>query len=306
MSRTQNSTESRVGPPKSEAGDSSLTFQLKGDELFKYCDPRGIDILESRRLKVTPPNEFNDPFEFMPKVEFAVSGSRIRKDMTSKRMVRTLWKELKVDLDFDTFHRAFLDRFEKVASRHVRSVLKELQVTAAAARDDLVNYLSLQFGLVCFSEIADNFLMWSHYTDGHKGMVVGFNARAKFFRKGNVMPVVYRSERVAAVYTSDGLEFVESTNNLIRTKSIDWSYEREWRQMFAISECRRRHLEGSKVCYFQSLPPRSISSVILGARCDVDLEQAVRDVINRKAMRHVKLLRAVLDDREFRLQVVAA
>jgi hypothetical protein len=296
-----------AGGMNRETGGPSLTFHLENDELFKYCDVRGIDILESRRLKVTPPNEFNDPFEFMPKVEFAVSRSRVRNDMTSKRMLRKLWKELKLDIDFAAFERTFLERFEKVGSRHVRSLLNSLQVAADEARDDLVNYLSTEFALICFSEIPDNFLMWSHYTDGHKGIVVGFNARAKFFRQGgNLMPVVYRSERVAAAFTSEGLEFVESTDSLMRTKSLDWSYEKEWRQMFSISECQRVHLDGGKVFYFQSLPPRAISSVTLGARCTATLQQAVRDVLSLKAMKHVKLLRAVLDDRQFRLRVVDA
>jgi hypothetical protein len=34
--------------------------------LYKYADDSGIRILEDLRLKVTPPNEFNDPFEITP------------------------------------------------------------------------------------------------------------------------------------------------------------------------------------------------------------------------------------------------
>ena len=36
--------------------------------LYKYCDARGIDILLHGRLKVTPFNEFNDPFELAPRM----------------------------------------------------------------------------------------------------------------------------------------------------------------------------------------------------------------------------------------------
>src|SRR5262245_32896626 len=34
--------------------------------LYKYASASGIKILEDLRLKVTPPNEFNDPFEMTP------------------------------------------------------------------------------------------------------------------------------------------------------------------------------------------------------------------------------------------------
>ena len=56
-----------------------MKFQLDSDVLYKYCDPRGIDILQSLRLKVTPPNQFNDPFEFMPRVETEISAAVVRR-----------------------------------------------------------------------------------------------------------------------------------------------------------------------------------------------------------------------------------
>ncbi|HZF02169.1 MAG TPA: hypothetical protein VE344_09775 [Methylomirabilota bacterium] len=34
--------------------------------LFKYTNHFGVNILRDLQLKVTPPNEFNDPFEFSP------------------------------------------------------------------------------------------------------------------------------------------------------------------------------------------------------------------------------------------------
>src|SRR6266850_2147186 len=35
--------------------------------VYKYCDHWGVDVLRRFQLKVTPPNQFNDPFEFSPK-----------------------------------------------------------------------------------------------------------------------------------------------------------------------------------------------------------------------------------------------
>ena len=35
-------------------------------EVYKYCGDLGVEILEKLELKVTPPNQFNDPFEFAP------------------------------------------------------------------------------------------------------------------------------------------------------------------------------------------------------------------------------------------------
>ena len=34
--------------------------------------------------------------------------------------------------------------------------------------------LSKSFGIICFSEIPDSLLMWSHYATNHQGFVFGF------------------------------------------------------------------------------------------------------------------------------------
>lgn len=36
--------------------------------LYKYVRPDGIRLLTDRCLKVTPPNQFNDPFEVLPNI----------------------------------------------------------------------------------------------------------------------------------------------------------------------------------------------------------------------------------------------
>lgn len=35
--------------------------------VYKFCGKYGLEILRTLELKVTPPNQFNDPFEFTSK-----------------------------------------------------------------------------------------------------------------------------------------------------------------------------------------------------------------------------------------------
>jgi len=284
---------------------SKLTFQLDADSLFKYCDQRGIDILQSLRLKVTPPIRFNDPFEFMPKVAFVITPEKITSGLRSKRMLHQLWKQMKIPLDFETFRNLYLNRFEQVGERRVKATLKKLQADADNARDGILEFMSAAFALACYSEVADNFLMWSHYTAGHQGMVIEFNVGNEFFIKPeNLMPVVYRSERVNASYGPRGLSFNEPNTSLVRTKNLDWSYEKEWRQMFPLKTCTKVHGADGNVTYFQPLPPKALKSVILGTRCKTATENAVRELIQRRELRHVKVKRAILHERDFRLKIV--
>lgn len=284
---------------------SKLTFHLDTERLFKYCDPRGLDIVQSLRLKVTPPDQFNDPFEFMPKVEFRVSPAAIRKGLVADKLLRRLWRDLYPEMEFGTFRGLYVSHFEKESTTHVKSVLKQLQVAADQARDNILDFMSSKFALACYSEIADNFLMWSHYTLGHQGIVIAFNLKDRFFAKAeNLMPVAYRSERVNASYDRKGLSFDEPEICLVRTKNLDWSYEKEWRQMFPLRKCVKVHVDAGRVCYFQSLPPTAISYVILGVRCRPETEAAIRELVRRRDLRHVRVRRAVLHERDYRLKIV--
>src|ERR1039457_4824173 len=41
------------------------------DTIYKYCGKHGLTILRQLELLVRPPNQFNDPFEFTPKVVYS-------------------------------------------------------------------------------------------------------------------------------------------------------------------------------------------------------------------------------------------
>ena len=163
-------------------GNRKFTFQLDADGLYKYCDQRGIVILQSLRLKVTPPIQFNDPFEFMPKVDFDITPEK-KSGLRSKRLLRKLWTDMKIPLDFETFRSLYLERFEQVGGRSVKATLKKLQAAADEARDGILTFMSEAFALACYSEVSDNFLMWSHYRAGHQGMVIRIQCEKRILHR---------------------------------------------------------------------------------------------------------------------------
>jgi len=225
--------------------------------------------------------------------------------MLSNRVLRRLWRQSYQRIEFDVFRNLLVATFETERDEHIENVLKQLQVAADKARDDTLVFISSRFALACYSETPEDFLMWSHYTSGHQGMVVEFNIKNDFFAKAdNLMPVTYRSERVSTSYGKQGLDFDEPEIALVRSKNLCWSYEKEWRQLFPLRECQKLQVDAGRVCYFQLLPPDAISSVILGVRCRPDTEAAVRELVGRPGLKHVKIRRAVLHETDFRLKIV--
>ena len=94
-----------------------------------------------------------------------------------------------------------------------------------------------KFTVSCFSANFDNTLMWSHYSDNHKGICVEFEFDSlselfvENFEKMSIDKVSYSTE-LPKYYTGDEIsKNVEEVfeKQSIYTKSIDWAYENEIR-----------------------------------------------------------------------------
>ncbi|MEH6452172.1 MAG: DUF2971 domain-containing protein, partial [Psychromonas sp.] len=90
-------------------------------------------------------------------------------------------------------------------------------------------------GICCLSMVPDSILMWSHYSEHHKGIVVEFDTFQDQYtelydveKKLIGYPIVYQEAmpKISARNGQDGFSAVEST---ILTKSPSWKYEKEVR-----------------------------------------------------------------------------
>jgi hypothetical protein len=80
-----------------------MSSQQLPNRLYKYCDVRGIDILKSHRLKVTPFDEFNDPFEIAPRMRPDFSLEDAKAAAADPEMIRRLYETSKLIPPYDDF-----------------------------------------------------------------------------------------------------------------------------------------------------------------------------------------------------------
>ena len=164
--------------------------------LYKYCDLRGIDILQSCRIKVTPFDEFNDPFEIAPRIRPDFPFEDAKAAVTDPEMMRRLFETTKLVPpydNFETFSALVASHADQIAARNVANYAND----AAHFRETHLAMVSPEFGLTCLSARFDDILMWAHYTRGHSGFVIGFNTSHEFFLKGvPTYEIEYRIERV--------------------------------------------------------------------------------------------------------------
>lgn len=127
--------------------------------------------------------------------------------------------------------------------------------------------------------ILSNMLMWSHYTDSHKGFCVKYELSKDFYEKSDftnmafrhLMPVVYSDKTI----TID--ERIDTTNSFSQ-KAKCWEYENEVRLITYSDKCDSP---------FLSLPLEEncrVKEIVFGIRCSEQWKQTIRTLLHNKGV----------------------
>lgn len=158
--------------------------------------------------------------------------------------------------------------------------------------------------ILCVTDDPLNLLMWGYYSDGHKGIVLGFQdvdgvdspwklARPVIYV--NEVPALYDDLFLAKLLSGQVSTDAKSImDRLVYTKSVHHSHEREWRLCTGVGRDQRARFEDSR---FNS---RELTEIILGCRMNAaDKTEIIK--LARAHYPHSSILEARLDGREYRL-----
>lgn len=275
------------------------------DRVFKYCDAYGVEILRDLELKITPPNQFNDPFEFSPRVICSSPTRKVKRILKNKDELREMFLEDKRIGDFKGNFRQFRERIRKARPNLLAAVKPTMPDANAKLQAKYLKIASTHLGVLCMSQKPSSIIMWGHYSDKHRGLVIAFDNSWNGFRAAKgLRRVNYVCERVLydSSWVHGGLEEQSYTDRLFFNKNIEWDYEEELRQVFLLRGLKRRPLADKNTGYFLPIPPEIVLSVSLGTRCSAELEEKVRFALRDPRLTHVKLDRAKLHESDFALK----
>ena len=136
--------------------------------LFKYCSVQGLRVLKDLRIKITPPNGFNDPFEMSPIVRVADPHGRaiaeVEKFLADQSRFEANRTRLPPFRNFDDFRAA--------VRRNYGAVVNNFELRMPAVDLDLqrniLDKMSEKFGVLSLSTQPADPLMWAHYAEAHQ------------------------------------------------------------------------------------------------------------------------------------------
>jgi hypothetical protein len=251
--------------------------------LYKYLQPSRLDVLKHRRIRFTQPGDFNDPFEFRPRIAAAASESEVRQYVES---------------NFEHLLDEELAKYSALSGIVPKAMLRELLL---AQKDQLPllfgmlgpqmlprvslqleSLLNQKVGVLCLSEVRDSILMWGHYTDNHRGFAIGFDSDHSFFSRrrseqdefGFLRQVDYQRQRPNVVLSDT------SSQVWFQTKAEPWAYEKEWRIVRVLSEAESQIEAVPFPISLFKFPADAVLEVIVGLRSTRQLVQDLTSMVS--------------------------
>ncbi|WP_461672522.1 DUF2971 domain-containing protein [Priestia megaterium] len=281
----------------------------------RSVDDYSIENLRNDIMRFNPANKMNDPYD-----SALTLNKKIYRDVAKNELVSYLpqiMKKFNINMTEgelkDIKNKGFFDIYKHVL-RHIPEVNKDEETLIQVAEQrynsvvedydkklkNLVESAQKLVLISCFSEKNNSMLMWSHYTNNHKGFCLEYN----FIKPDNILfnpaitetlhPIIYRDELfdIARYMKTEGLigeiylMYIIAYASMI--KSTEWSYEKEWRLIEIPSE----EMDGLNLPFFQP------ESIYLGARInDVDKQMLIEIGCEKK----IPVFQMKMKDDEFKL-----
>lgn len=259
----------------------------KVNKLYKYRDfsSRTLCMVANNELYFAVSQSFNDPFDCRARKEF----------------------EFKDDQDFIEKWTRLEASQQEISPEEAQKYVKEKLVSEQSKaeyleeKSKMFQKLVLQcFGVCSFSQVPDDILMWSHYSNGHKGMCLEFNRSDENMLK-NASPIEYPVDDEFPYFEywpENSDETLEDVVTVILTKSKHWEYEKEWRLIQRPSNYDEPY-RGHPVSYQDDM----LSGIIFGSRMKNKEKTTIKNILRGKPVRYYD---ARLIKNKFQLEIVDA
>lgn len=156
-------------------------------------------------------------------------------------------------------------------------------------------------GVLSLSSTKDNPVMWAHYANNHKGIVIEFDKENWFFNSKKLPEYSDVIHYLEAVKYKDERKSINSNNywkdkDTYLVKSKDWQYEKEYR-MTICAEVDVKYKDGIGIKFSTEL----IKSVYIGSKAEQEIIDYLKTMQKQEEWKHLKIYKFEIDKEEYKL-----
>jgi hypothetical protein len=234
-------------------------------------------ILTDSEIYLSSAEQFNDPFD-------SSTPHRYKKEDLTRD---NLYKKLLI-VSSEQWPHLTQEQLTNICNERINSGVFENERYWKENHNSYLKSVNEILGLFSMSALNNNLLMWSHYADSHRGFCVGLNVDLFSELTGSICQVSYDNKFPELGLFDDSLENFLS---LFTTKSLDWSYEKEYRIL--------------KVNYAKKtikLTNNCITEIILGCKMKDEHKKEIAKIIDTK-FKHANIYQSELNSEEFKIDI---
>lgn len=228
-----------------------------------------LDTIENGELYFSKPDTFNDYKDCSIDLIF-----NLPLDLDSYEAIKTCSALL---FKNHTEYKKLPLRFKELVANYLSYMnpQKKKGLGQKAYGPVISQYLRNTTGICCFfSSPPLHPLMWAHYADGHKGFCIEYEVAAK---DDNLFSVNYSNHPGIFWLSELALCPYETVMRILSTKSMEWSYESEYRLVHLEKFNDESECNGTR----DQLPPSfKATRIILGERFDMQKNKETLEKIN--------------------------
>ena len=228
----------------------------------RFVEDHIVSLLSAGKLKLSRPDSFNDPWDC--RVHYQVPTEPEERKRVSAYLTEMHRKR----------HPSISEAERTKISEDFMSNPAKLEAAFLQMEKTMYAALCIQYRIYCLTEKPNSPLMWGHYAASHTGVCLEFDARR------NPLPAATKVE-YQTTYPARDLPTI-GYEPLV-TKSIDWSYEAEWRLIAEERGATKAILSLKTNNDFLTLSPGILKSVIIGALADETSRRRIEDLVKSHA-----------------------
>jgi len=234
--------------------------------LYKYVSvDRAVQILKNKSIRFSQPDQLNDAFELLPTLNIEELKSVYLAESRGAKSLRGLD-------DFTLgFTQAFLSGYESV-------------------------------GVLCLSEKFDVPLMWAHYAENYRGVVIGFDIEEGALAKADFIESEEFCKLAKISYSESRFMYPNSVMgplDYMFHKDICWKYESEWRIVRSLNTLSNI---GNDI-YVGNFNTQTIRCVIFGPLFSKTNYSKILDVLRSDDYSHVGKYTSHLEDLRYEIDI---
>ncbi len=237
----------------------------KNDAAIKKTE----NIIKNSSLYLSKISSFNDPFD--SRLSFLESYSK---------------------QEIVSFCRRITDKFN-ASNEYFNDICKRYEDVELfmTEQQNTIDSMISEIGVLSLSANPESILMWSHYSNNHKGLVFQFEPIYKASCLYPPIKVEYKNEYNLLSYTSNEEDRIKELSDLLLIKYNDWKYEEEYRKIDL-------NFIGEKEFYKDELV-----GIIFGADAEKSDIEKMKQLCEENGFTHVKYKKAVMVPGKFELDI---